>query len=302
MERYYHDIFQQLQLEIVKGNVEVVGLVCRAQDKYCSFKDGFKVYSDRELFDSALCADKSVDFVVICSVSSTSRQQIRQAVLEHQLVAERCIINSTVFNIECFDFARYASLIFNPVSILSNDCMGVNIYKKLQLQYASPLMSTRMDTENFTKFMEDPLNWLTCHPILYSELDLRNANPLQVMLRNKNTSCIIRVPHAINYQEFCEKYERRLLRVNTKRIFVIYNRDDNYEYETLIKYLNEYKKQYLTIIYDNNLANNLFTKSMKTSSYVNSRNSDTNSFNYLCRLAAGSGLRTRFLPRSTVGL
>ncbi|MBQ9273497.1 MAG: hypothetical protein IJ228_01670 [Succinivibrio sp.] len=39
-----------------------------------------------------------------------------------------------------------------------------------------------------------------------------------------------------------------------------------------------------------------------TTTYVNSRNSDTNSFNYLCRLAAGSGLRTRFLPRSTVGL
>ena len=101
--------------------------------------------------------------------------EIRQEIV-HLGIDENIIIQGWVFNISNFDFGRYIKLLENPITILTEDCMGGYLYKNLGLKFSSPtintlLMKSRMHYlfSYFTEYIDKPLE-------LYREGSLRKMN------------------------------------------------------------------------------------------------------------------------------
>lgn len=111
----YEWLLNHILFEIHKGNMSVEGIVCREKDKYCSFKDGFRIISRDELMD--------IDFDFVIITSSKYYKEIKdEAILLG--IKEKQIIRGQIIKLPLFDFERYVSLIRNPVTILSDDCWG----------------------------------------------------------------------------------------------------------------------------------------------------------------------------------
>lgn len=49
MGRGYEEILNQIRFEIYKENMEVIAVVCRSEDKYCTHRDGFSIISKEEI-------------------------------------------------------------------------------------------------------------------------------------------------------------------------------------------------------------------------------------------------------------
>lgn len=99
----YEDIFNKVQYEILKGNIEVVGLCCRKSDIQENEKDGFKIYCSEDLLNL------DFDFIVIANTLSFKaiEQEAKEVIKQKQLLNKKSniqIIPSDVFNIPRFDF------------------------------------------------------------------------------------------------------------------------------------------------------------------------------------------------------
>ncbi|MDE7431477.1 MAG: hypothetical protein K2N34_06150, partial [Lachnospiraceae bacterium] len=45
----YEEIINQVHFEIYKGNIIIEALICRDEDRYCTFKDGFRIITKEEI-------------------------------------------------------------------------------------------------------------------------------------------------------------------------------------------------------------------------------------------------------------
>lgn len=233
MEEDYESVSNLIRHEVEKGNIYIIGIVCRDQDKYCSVKDGYQVVSHNELkrtvdFDT-------VDFVVICN--RCSQQAIRTQLQVEFFVERKKILGFELFHLSCFNFELYAELIKKPVSILCNDFLGGQVYRDLGLPYSSPLIWTAMQAKDFARLLINP------QTTLYSNLELiSDTDP--VHLSGPVASMGIKGPQALFCREpdfKCAKadYERRLKRVNQQRMVVLFNpkEEDYLQYPEIVKAL-----------------------------------------------------------------
>ncbi|MCM1211803.1 MAG: hypothetical protein NC318_09380, partial [Blautia sp.] len=111
----YETILNQINFEIYKGNIEIAAIVCRKEDKYCEYRDGFPIVLREEIMD--------LDFEYVIISSSAFFKEIREEAIELGIGANR-IINGQIFKKALFDFRLYSKLIKNPVTILTDDCWG----------------------------------------------------------------------------------------------------------------------------------------------------------------------------------
>lgn len=112
----YERLLNQILFEIHKGNISIEAIACRKQDKYCSIRDGFPVIVKEEI------KPDNFDYLIITSTKYF--KEIKEEAKELGIEENR-IINGQLFHQPLFDFAKYVSLIENPVTILSDDCWGV---------------------------------------------------------------------------------------------------------------------------------------------------------------------------------
>lgn len=147
----YDSMLNLLRYEIDKGNIELVAIVVRKEDRYCGRKDGFYVIDKKEM------GDVEFDYLVI--ISRLYFQDIKKEAIQTG-ISPTVIINGSFFHLPYFDFIKYVSLIENPVTILSDDCWGGYVYHLLGLPFSSPLINTFWDSDEFAKFVTNPCFFL----------------------------------------------------------------------------------------------------------------------------------------------
>ena len=111
----YEALLNNILFEVKKENICIKALVCKKDDKYCDFKDGYPIILKDDI------KDYDYDYVII-----TSTKYFSEICKEAVGVGIECkkLINAKFFSLPKFDFLKYVSLIENPVTILANDCWG----------------------------------------------------------------------------------------------------------------------------------------------------------------------------------
>lgn len=263
MEDDYLNALQLIRFEIFKGNIEVCALVCREQDKYCSIKDGFRVLTHDEISKSLNSESQEdyPDFIVVCNLKVF--KETKDYIVSKYSYPRTHILPSSIFFIKCFDFALYANLVVNPVSILCNDCLAGYIYRYLRLPYASPLIWTSIKPKDFLLLCEHPLDYLSNGIAKKNDPDLLLETPLIAELKYQNFSIKVNLRHYKTFEEAQEKFNRRLSRLNRENLFVILDSFEGIDVQDFYQFkqaMLQNKFNYATSLYKSGLDRNIFTQ------------------------------------------
>ena len=232
IEDEYQQIFNQLQFETMKGNLEVVALCCRKEDICCKTYDGYPIVCKDDLVDI------DFDHIIICNkVSYKAIEQDANWVINQKklkvLDKKIYLIHGEVFNIPYFDFGRYESLIVNPVTIISDDCWALQIYKYLKLPYSSPTIGLFWKYKDYLKLIQDPIGFLK-YGVLTKDQDVNLFTNQYAIgrLTYKDDTLFPVFNHSIGFDLTYAKWQRRKNRSNFNNIFIkmshtIYSRDFN---------------------------------------------------------------------------
>ena len=207
----YDRIINQIIFEVHKGNIMVEALVCRKQDKYCDIKDGFPVVIKDEL------KKEEIDYVIIASVAYFN--QIKEEAMQIGFLSNQ-IINGELFLMPLFDFPRYAQLLSNPVTILTNDCWGGIVYNRLGLPFTSPLINTFIDLEDYSELILNPLFYLNTELKMIKKGDLGKEIFPMGYLGDGNRRVQIKFVHEVDFDEAKKRWDRRKQRINPNNLFV----------------------------------------------------------------------------------
>lgn len=207
----YEKLLNQLLFEIYKGNISIEALVCRKEDKYCSTRDGFPVITKEELKRGTF------DYIIITSVLHMDEIKREASVLVESFSH---LINGQVFLMPLFDFNRYAMLIENPVTILSDDCWGGYAYHCLKLPFSSPLINIYWNRDEYAKFIENPLFYLNSELDMVEEGDLEKGIPPVGQLGDAKQNVKMIFTHNVDFMEGKRQWDRRKQRINPDNLFI----------------------------------------------------------------------------------
>lgn len=207
----YEKILNQVLFEIYKKNISVEALVCKKEDKYCISKDGFRLITKKELWN--------VQFEYIIIASHCFFCEIKKEAMECG-IEEKRIINGKVFELPLFDFGRYRKLIENPVTILADDCWAGYVYNRLCLPFSSPLINIAWDRNEYSKFILDPLFYLSTELELVSEGDLKTGIFPIGKLGIGEKSVTLKLVHNTCFEEAKAQWDKRKKRINPNNLFV----------------------------------------------------------------------------------
>lgn len=235
MGREYELLLNQVLYEIYKGNIEISAIICRERDKYCSRRDGFDIITKNEL------GNIKFDYIII--TSTKFYEEIKQEAVNIG-IDEHCIISGTVFKLPKFDFQLYQNLIENPITILSDDCWGGFVYKRLGLPFTTPLINIYWDRNQYAEFISNPLFYLNTELKMVREGNLHDGVYPIGSLGDKNRKVEMQFVHNGSFREAKEQWDRRKQRINEQNLFIkmgfsICDKKD--EWLTIFKNLN-YKK------------------------------------------------------------
>lgn len=198
-----------LMYEISKGNIEVIG-ISSYDKKYMNFLDGFKVYTQSELFNL------NYDYVIVF-------HSAYQAVVNNltKLGVERTkIINGKVFNTPYFDFILYTNLLESPLTIFSDDCWGGLVYHYLYLPINSPTVNLWFNKSDFLKFVSDYQFYLNCELKCERETDIFRCQIALGSLGEGDKKITMMLNHHACFADAAADWNKRKDRVNKNNIFV----------------------------------------------------------------------------------
>lgn len=207
----YEAILNQIHFEIFKGNIEVVAIVCRNEDRYCKYRDGFPVISKDEMME--------LDFGYIIISSSIFYKEIRAEAIELGIESNK-IINGQVFRKPLFDFRLYSKLKNNPVTIITDDCWGGYVYNYLGLEFSSPLINTLWSEDEYSRFIQEPLFYLQSELTMVREGDLRKGIWPIGRLGESEKYVQVQFIHNVDFKEAEQQWNRRKKRINPDNLFV----------------------------------------------------------------------------------
>lgn len=207
----YEKIINQLQFETAKGNIDVLALVAREQDIVGSTLDGIRIITKDDI--------KDIEFDYLIVTSSQYYEEISKEALEIG-VSERQIINGRVMNIPLFDFKRYAQLMENPITILSDDCWGGHMYHHLRMQFNSPLINIMWKRKEYAKFIQNPQYYLSQPLKMEREGNIRgNIYPIG-SLGEGDTKVYLELIHSACFADAEKLWNKRKARINYNNLFV----------------------------------------------------------------------------------
>lgn len=211
MGNEYENLLNNILFEIEKGNICVEGIVVRKEDIFCSYRDGFRIITKDEVVEIG------AEFIVV--VSDEWFDEIKNEALSIGFDPTK-VIRGSVMKIPRFDFRKYFSLIDNPVSILSNNCWGGMIYRKLRLQFSTPLINIYWENEEFINFLRKPLFYLKSPLKMVYPGDMRRERPLIARLGTADDNVKIKMVHCTNFEDALKQWNRRMQRFNEDNLFV----------------------------------------------------------------------------------
>lgn len=207
----YEALLNQVNFEIYKGNLEVIAVVCRKEDRYCTRRDGFAVVAKEDI--------RHLNFEYIIVASGRFYQEIKAEAVEMGIGEEK-IINGSVFRRPLFDFVNYKKLLKNPVTILSDDCWGGYAYHYLGLKFSSPCINILWDKAEFAKFIQNPVFYLGTELEMVRESNLKNNIYVIGRLGEKDDYVQLQFTHNTSFQEAKEQWNRRKKRMNLNNLFI----------------------------------------------------------------------------------
>lgn len=207
----YEELINQLLFEKCKGNISIEALVCRKQDKYCSARDSFPVITKDELKIGTF------DYIIITAY--TKFKEIRNEALELGVCSKQ-IIDGSKMRLPFFDFKKYAELIENPVTILSDDCWGGYVYHSLGLPFSTPLINIYIKGDEYAKFVLDPLFYLNTDLTMITEGNLREGIYPVGQLGDSDKSIKLELLHNVNFEDAKKQWDRRRKRINPNNMFL----------------------------------------------------------------------------------
>lgn len=207
----YERIINQIKYEELKGNLQIIAAVARKDEIFGSKRDGYLLVTKEEL--------PKMNFDMLIITSSAYYMEILTEAYNLGIPENR-IMNGRVFQIPRFDYEEYIQLIRQPVTILSDDCWGGQVYHELLLQFTSPLINIFWQKDSYCRFMQDPLYYFAQPLELHTEGNLReNIYPVG-QIGEKDRRIRLEFVHARSFKEAESLWEKRKRRINKERIFV----------------------------------------------------------------------------------
>lgn len=228
----YEGLLNQILFEIYKGNISIEAIACRKKDKYCSMKDGFPVIVKEEINPD------DFDYLIITSTKyfKEIKEEAKKLGIE-----ENKIIDGQLFRQPLFDFAKYVSLIENPVTILSDDCWGGMTYNRLGLPFTSPLVNIYWDRDQYSLFIQDPLFYLNTELQMVSDGDIKKGIWPIGKLGDVERTVSLQFTHSISFADAKEQWDRRKTRINPNNLFVKMGFASNVSNDKKQMYFNSFK-------------------------------------------------------------
>lgn len=202
---------QLLKFEIYKKNIECVALC--AQDYYAKCVDNIPVIKVSDVMQY------SFEWVLV--FSDGLFREIRKEAISMGVSPER-ILNSRCLTIKDFDFSRYVSLITNPISIVTRDCLAAKIYHYLGLQFTSPfILYAFTESEEFYRVCNNLDYYLNKEIVCLKEADIKRAEGPFGVIGEGEKAVNVDLLHYSSVKEANEAWIRRKQRINYQNILYI---------------------------------------------------------------------------------
>lgn len=262
-----YDIYKPFfELEIYKGNMQVVGLLLN-EEKICSSVDGIAVVPVEFLLIG--------EYDYIINLNSDENEDILHNILRLLKVDIRRVIPKRIFTLPYFDLQRWLTLNQQKVSIFANQCWGGYASNTLGLQFLSPTVNMWFGANNFFKMLGSLEYYMNLDPTLKSEKMDPVRNRLYPVVRIGDVE--IHMNHYNSFQEAYDAWNRRKQRINYDNVFIhamLLSEEDIDAFQripferkigfTIIKCdipnvytFSEYEKAIIEMKYDGNVGNYL---------------------------------------------
>lgn len=219
--RDYQSLYNLIKFEELKGNIEVIAIA----DKHAwqITIDGYKVIRPGEI------KNHTFDYIVISS--SKYYEEIKAEALKLGIKRES-LIRGAVLQIPCFDFAEYAQLRENPVSIISDDCWGGFLYHYLDLPFMTPFINLRILDSGFLKMIGNLEKYLSRPLIMERQGDMRFC-PVGSLDVDGEKVFLFFVHHD-TFEEARKDFDRRRGRINGSNLFIkmSYDKAEFFQFST----------------------------------------------------------------------
>lgn len=159
----YDKYIPLIELEAMKGNLEIVGVTSKEEHLRCVSRYRFIPVQRME--------EENFDNIIITSAKFF--QEICGEAACHGIMRER-IIHPEVFAIPYFDFGRYIKVAEKSPSIVSSHCWGGLVYHLLKIPFNSPFINTLFDDEDYLRLLER-LPYYISLPLKEGEIDRTRA-------------------------------------------------------------------------------------------------------------------------------
>ena len=207
----YESVINQIKTEELHGNLKVVALVCRKEDRYALKHDGYPVILKEDL--------KFIDFDLLIIANNRRFDEIERDFRTIKYDWNGIVCRAKSFLIPNFDFQLYINLMQNPVTLISNDAWGSLLYRRMGLNFSSPFIDTYIEAKDYVKIFNDPLFYLNQELYFYEKGNCAGQDLLGAIGEQDK---IIKI-HFLNYSNFEDAksaWDRRCKRVNIKRLFL----------------------------------------------------------------------------------
>ena len=128
----------------------------------------------------------------------------------------------------------------SDVTFISQNCVGGVIYHMLGLQFSSPTVNMFIEDEHFVKLVENPHHYFSIDAKTYNDCYVDKAGDDELVYPIIQVDDILLCcQHYANCQDAVEAWNKRRLRVNYDKIFVISCSWNLHEREDLVKRVSE---------------------------------------------------------------
>jgi len=204
----YNRYKNNIAFEVLKNNINVVAMI--SKEKMANWVDGKRVISKEEI------SQYEYDYIVVFT------QSFNEIVGEATAlgIPRKKIIDGRVFEIPCFDFARYSSLIENPVTIISDDCWGGTVYHHLGLETTSPFKNFYLKNHDYIKLCNSLEHYLKQELKIEQEGNLEEGVYPIGSLGTGEEKIKLYFNHFLKFETAYGEWEKRKKRINWERIFI----------------------------------------------------------------------------------
>lgn len=144
--------------------IEVIGIVTTERQRVKKL-DGYPCITASEMqMDEA-------DYIII----AVEKWKEIAVYLKSLGIESEKIIPSKVFSLPYFELDSYLALKKKKITILSNTCLAVDVYKELGMEYTSPTIALLCEGDNYLSFLENYRHYLS-NDMLLSNNNNNNNN------------------------------------------------------------------------------------------------------------------------------